>query len=672
MQKVFVMTKSLMFKLPAVITGICALCCILIAMLAGFKFNQSYTHINKTNLIRANEHNAFAVKSFLTDTQKRLEFLSTNSVFTLKKTSPSAAEEIEFDNKVKQLLSNFASIYGYDNAYYIDVSGNLIRDAKGVAAMEGLGDSQLVHVYKRVLSLGNETVLFSSFEKTLSDDNSLTAFAVANIKRGDDIIGAIAVRISSKQLASLMSYYNDRDYIYGLSLNNKQYMEYESSTKAYALHMLDPNVNIFDPSVDVVKSEHDEEFYIASDNLAFEELNMFIYAKLSTDLAQKTMHSILCYIGLLAFAALLLAYYLGYLYAQKIILPIKELLENFNLIAEKHHDVVIGYTEHECEIGDLARGIEKVRRHLVATCAECDDLNEKSHNLASIPVIAAGSNSQIKTEIIAKFEAESNKIIQDFNSKSGELEGMIDSLSRSINNLSQKSGVVDGISSQASNSLNGVVNNADDMMKLVDGVLIKINETNVAMEKAVDKSRDADKETQLLTTASREIGNVVQMIQNIAEQINLLAINATIESARAGEAGKGFAVVASEVKNLAQQTTDATKDIADQVENIQNISSKVVSVLKAITDSIKSVNDSSNGMASTINKQGVVTNQISMDTKNANQNISSIHENVNDLSQVINTSSSSAKQLVQTAKSMISDVQSFSVEVKRFLQGIKD
>ena len=86
---------------------------------------------------------------------------------------------------------------------------------------------------------------------------------------------------------------------------------------------------------------------------------------------------------------------------------------------------------------------------------------------------------------------------------------------------------------------------------------------------------------------SRTIGDVVNLISDIAEQTNLLALNATIEAARAGEAGKGFAVVASEVKSLANQTAKATDEISAQVEAMQGATNSTVESIQKITDLIK-------------------------------------------------------------------------------------
>jgi methyl-accepting chemotaxis protein len=89
-----------------------------------------------------------------------------------------------------------------------------------------------------------------------------------------------------------------------------------------------------------------------------------------------------------------------------------------------------------------------------------------------------------------------------------------------------------------------------------------------------------------LGQAAQEIGNVIDVIKNIASQTNLLALNATIEAASAGEAGKGFAVVANEVKELAKQSAEATEDIRHRVEQIQQNTNKAIGAIRLITDTI--------------------------------------------------------------------------------------
>jgi methyl-accepting chemotaxis protein len=93
---------------------------------------------------------------------------------------------------------------------------------------------------------------------------------------------------------------------------------------------------------------------------------------------------------------------------------------------------------------------------------------------------------------------------------------------------------------------------------------------------------------------AQRIGEVVQLIENIAGQTNCLALNATIEAARAGDAGKGFAVVASEVKSLATQTAKANEEIRAQVSEIQGSTEQTVGAIRSIGGTIHQMSEIGN------------------------------------------------------------------------------
>lgn len=155
-----------------------------------------------------------------------------------------------------------------------------------------------------------------------------------------------------------------------------------------------------------------------------------------------------------------------------------------------------------------------------------------------------------------------------------------------------------------------VASATDELGSSIQEISRQVNQsTQLANEtaQAADQSREM---IEGLAQAAEEIGNVVTIIQDIAEKTNLLALNATIEAARAGEAGKGFAVVASEVKTLANQTAKATEDISQQIENIQNETGSAVEATQSISSKVEEINGVTSTIAAAIEQQNAATQEV--------------------------------------------------------------
>src|SRR4029079_15475977 len=122
---------------------------------------------------------------------------------------------------------------------------------------------------------------------------------------------------------------------------------------------------------------------------------------------------------------------------------------------------------------------------------------------------------------------------------------------------------------------------AEELTASISAIANQATRSAEVAGKAAEEARRATAVVEGLASGTQKIGEVVTLIQTIANQTNLLALNATIEAPRAGELRKGFAVVASEVKALANQTAKATEEILAQVQNIQSATGDAVNAIQA-------------------------------------------------------------------------------------------
>ncbi|PCJ63385.1 MAG: hypothetical protein COA79_00840 [Planctomycetota bacterium] len=352
------------------------------------------------------------------------------------------------------------------------------------------------------------------------------------------------------------------------------------------------------------------------------------------------------------YAVVLIGFVLTVFLVRSITKPLKIAEKSINLIAQGDFTIQIPIKSKD-EIGLLAASMNIMSKNLNHIFKEIGQvigtLDLSSTNLSKVS-LQINNNSKTAAE-------KSNNVAiatEDMNSNMASIASTTEESTANIHTMASA---------------------IEEMTSTIQEIAINTSRGNDTTINAVGKANEISIKINNLGIATSKINSVVATISNISKQTNLLALNATIEATRAGEAGLGFAVVAKEVKELAQQTNEATVEIRKSIEDIQITTADSISGIKSIVDIINEINEIVSSVASAIEEQSITTQEISKNVSQASSGIKEISDNIS-LSSI--TTEKIAKEvselsvLAQTASSSSSKVNDNSTELSNLAENLNN
>lgn len=362
--------------------------------------------------------------------------------------------------------------------------------------------------------------------------------------------------------------------------------------------------------------------------------------------------------------ALLTVLLVGLISARSIGQPVLMMEEAMSRLAEGNNQIEIPGVHRADEVGMMAKAVLVFRDNALAM----DGLRVRQEAEQA----AKELRSQQLEALIASFNFDVTAIINTVASTASNTETTAREMDSFASQTVGQMKTVDQSSNAATANVQAMAAASEELAYSIEEISARVNEASqVAVKAAADAAR-TDAIVQSLFEASNRIGTVVTFIQTIASQTRMLALNATIEAARAGEHGHGFAVVAHEVKELADKTSHATAEIAQQISSVQTAGQAAVEAIREITISVKHVNEISSSIAASVEEQGAATKEIARSAQEAAQGTTMVASSINWVVKEAAQMQGSASTMLDTSVQMSGQSEVLRAIVDNFLMGVQD
>jgi len=368
--------------------------------------------------------------------------------------------------------------------------------------------------------------------------------------------------------------------------------------------------------------------------------------------------------GVMVFGGLLLAAVSFWATFRRIVAPMTQMTKAMTKLAEGDKTLEIPGRDRHDEIGAMAAAVQVFKDNGVAM----DRMRAEQEEMKRA---AEQTRRQTMLDLASQFEASVKQVVDVVSSAAAEMQATAQALANTAEDTSRQSGLVSAASEQTAANVETVAAASEELVASIAEIGRQLHQAAEITSRAAEDGQHTNATMGKLGDVAQNIGEVVNLINVIAEKTNLLALNATIEAARAGDAGKGFAVVASEVKSLANQTARATEDIKAKVAAIQNEAKVAADEIRGICETLIETRGVSSTIAAAVEEQSAATQEISRNVQEAASGTTQISKNVAGVTKAANETGAAANQMLGAAADLARESETLRTEVGKFLATVR-
>ena len=297
-----------------------------------------------------------------------------------------------------------------------------------------------------------------------------------------------------------------------------------------------------------------------------------------------------------------------------------------------------------------------------------DDITERIHAERKSAALTEQERRRVEIETeIRAFRESVAAVLRTVTESTAALKSIAVTLSDSSGHTSERAAGAAQTSNEAASNMTAAASAAEELIASIGEIGRQISQAAEVASHSVVEANTTNEQMTRLTDTVQEIGDVVNLIRNIAGQTNLLALNATIEAARAGEAGRGFAVVASEVKSLAVQTAKATEQIAGQIEAVQSSTRVAVDAIRRNTERMREIDGYTSAVALSLQQQDSATDEISHNVASAAQGAKGMVGVLDEVTRAVSNTRSAASKVLEASDTVEAAATSLQRGIEGFL-----